>query len=458
MRVVCLSSWMRQGKSTGSGMSGSPSDGNLQPRLWRSQAVDGVIGSSKGAFTGRSQARTVTSPANCLLETWRSAHLWAESGTRSHASWATALASRECLLKAYATTSKGKHRGIRVKSVLAQWVAVLRSAHERECEAAVSCGPKSIYSGVVTTKVGSRPWFKLVGAGPARENGTSTRRSGKTPAPVATLRHVEQSTCYDKKKGTCSRQPGRAWREARTYSAAQASSPSHTGSSLIRAGADAFVNSMEHVDRLSRASQDAFDRVSEYCKDKPATSAAIAVAALTVSCAAWNLLPSRNSSSQRYKQKPGTFELSGGNIDSRQIKTEFEGYSKSYGSEAGAGITDRSNTSELVDKFYSLVTDIYEWGWGQSFHFSPLLPGKSVRESEAAHEARLAAIIGLRPGKNCLDVGCGVGGPMRTIAATSGGIVTGITINDYQVSRAEMHNKNVGIYVLASPLQACVLE
>ena len=41
-----------------------------------------------------------------------------------------------------------------------------------------------------------------------------------------------------------------------------------------------------------------------------------------------------------------------------------------------------------------MVTDVYEWGWGQSFHFSPLLPGKSVRESEAAHEARLAAIIG----------------------------------------------------------------
>lgn len=199
---------------------------------------------------------------------------------------------------------------------------------------------------------------------------------------------------------------------------------------------------MEQVERLSRSAQDAFDRASDYCRDKPATAAAIAVAALSVSCAAWSLIPSSNKKKQ-YKRKPGTFELSGGNISSKEIKTEFEGYSKSYGTEAGAGITDRSNTSELVDKFYSLVTDIYEWGWGQSFHFSPLLPGKSVRESEAAHEARLAAILGLRPGKNVLDVGCGVGGPMRTIASTSGGVVTGITINDYQVSRAEMHNANV---------------
>ncbi len=191
---------------------------------------------------------------------------------------------------------------------------------------------------------------------------------------------------------------------------------------------------MEHVHHLNRSAQDAFDRVSDQVRDKPAASAAIAVVALSVTAAAWTLIPSSNKSKQ-YKRKPGTFELSGGNIDSKQIKNEFDGYSKSYGTEAGSGITDRSNTSELVDKFYSLVTDIYEWGWGQSFHFSPLLPGKSVRESEAAHEARLAAIIGLRPGKNVLDVGCGVGGPMRTIASTSGGLVTGITINDYQVSR-----------------------
>ena len=34
--------------------------------------------------------------------------------------------------------------------------------------------------------------------------------------------------------------------------------------------------------------------------------------------------------------------------------------------------------AELVDTFYNLVTDVYEWGWGQSFHFSPLLPGNTI--------------------------------------------------------------------------------
>ena len=79
----------------------------------------------------------------------------------------------------------------------------------------------------------------------------------------------------------------------------------------------------------------------------------------------------------------------------------------------------------------------------QSFHFSPRLPGKDWASSEAAHEARLAALLKLGPGKKCLDVGCGVGGPMRTIASTSGAEVTGITINGYQVSRAKHHNEKV---------------
>lgn len=84
-----------------------------------------------------------------------------------------------------------------------------------------------------------------------------------------------------------------------------------------------------------------------------------------------------------------------------------------------------------------------EWGWGTSFHFSPLLPGKTVAASEAAHEARIGALLGLGPGKKALDAGCGVGGPMRTIASCTGAHVVGLTINDYQVERATYHNRKV---------------
>jgi len=44
------------------------------------------------------------------------------------------------------------------------------------------------------------------------------------------------------------------------------------------------------------------------------------------------------------------------------------------------------------------------------------------------------------PGQKVLDVGCGVGGPMRIIAASTGARVTGITISEYQVGRCRQLN------------------
>mmetsp|Transcript_31415 Transcript_31415/g.57040 ORF Transcript_31415/g.57040 Transcript_31415/m.57040 type:complete len:382 (-) Transcript_31415:444-1589(-) len=158
------------------------------------------------------------------------------------------------------------------------------------------------------------------------------------------------------------------------------------------------------------------------------------------------------------KLKPSASQLTGGSISSKAVKQEFKDYSDSYSSEAGVGITDRSKTVHLVDIFYSLVTDIYEWGWGQSFHFSPRLPHKDIKASEAAHEARIAATLGLKPGMKALDVGCGVGGPMRTIASTSGAKVTGITINQYQVDRANFLNKAQGVDSLAEVVRGDFLN
>ncbi|XP_042403337.1 24-methylenesterol C-methyltransferase 2-like [Zingiber officinale] len=107
--------------------------------------------------------------------------------------------------------------------------------------------------------------------------------------------------------------------------------------------------------------------------------------------------------------------------------------------------SDDDKVPAFVDTFYNLVTDIYEWGWGQSFHFSPSLPGLSHREATRKHEERAADLIAARPGQRIVDVGCGVGGPMRAIASHSGAHVVGITINEYQVGRASAHNRKAGL-------------
>lgn len=66
-------------------------------------------------------------------------------------------------------------------------------------------------------------------------------------------------------------------------------------------------------------------------------------------------------------------------------------------------------------------------------------------ESIKRAEYFLAAKILLGEGKKALDVGCGVGGPMRNMAIFSGGSIVGITINQYQVNIGNKYNENAGL-------------
>jgi sterol 24-C-methyltransferase len=90
---------------------------------------------------------------------------------------------------------------------------------------------------------------------------------------------------------------------------------------------------------------------------------------------------------------------------------------------------------ELVTSYYDLATQFYEFGWGQSFHFAPRHRGEAFAASLARHEFYLAHVLRLGPGMQVLDVGCGIGGPMRAIARFSGADITGVNNNAYQVRR-----------------------
>jgi len=97
----------------------------------------------------------------------------------------------------------------------------------------------------------------------------------------------------------------------------------------------------------------------------------------------------------------------------------------------------------FVNHFYDLVTDFYEFGWGQSFHFAPRRRGESFKASLLRHQHFLADRLSLESGMQVLDVGCGVGGPMGNLARRSGASFVGINNNAYQIERAKIHTKDV---------------
>lgn len=107
----------------------------------------------------------------------------------------------------------------------------------------------------------------------------------------------------------------------------------------------------------------------------------------------------------------------------------------------------------MVKVFYDLITDFYEYGWGQSFHFAPTMNGASFKESIAAHQHFLGEAIGLRPGMKVLDVGCGVGGPQRSIAKKFGASIVGLNISAYQVEKCIKYSREAGLDHLCSVLQ-----
>ncbi|XP_061996534.1 cycloartenol-C-24-methyltransferase isoform X2 [Rosa rugosa] len=120
----------------------------------------------------------------------------------------------------------------------------------------------------------------------------------------------------------------------------------------------------------------------------------------------------------------------------------YEKYHVCYGGEEEAR---KSNYTDMVNKYYDLVTSFYEYGWGESFHFAPRWKGESLRESIKRHEHFLALQLGLKPGQKVLDVGCGIGGPLREIARFSSTSITGLNNNEYQITRGKELNRIVGI-------------
>lgn len=104
-----------------------------------------------------------------------------------------------------------------------------------------------------------------------------------------------------------------------------------------------------------------------------------------------------------------------------------------------------SEYTSVVNGYYDGATDLYEYGWGQNFHFARYYPGEAFMQAIARHEHYLAHQMGLKPKMRVLDVGCGVGGPAREIARFADVNIVGLNNNEYQIQRARKYTEKAGL-------------
>jgi sterol 24-C-methyltransferase len=98
---------------------------------------------------------------------------------------------------------------------------------------------------------------------------------------------------------------------------------------------------------------------------------------------------------------------------------------------------DEANNKKAAERYFTLITDFFEYGWGDAFHMAPLKPGWSFARSMAEVEKHFGQLVGMKPGSKVADLGMGIGGPMRRLVEFTGAHISGVTICQYQVNRAK---------------------
>ena len=141
------------------------------------------------------------------------------------------------------------------------------------------------------------------------------------------------------------------------------------------------------------------------------------------------------------------------------VASTARSYERDFGRDEAEGLERRKRQyKDLTNKYYDLVTDLFEYGWGKSFHFAPRAPNESFADSLARHERNMADRLALKPGMRVADLGCGVGGPLREIARFSGATIVGVNNNAYQLERARKLTDEAGLGHLAEFLKCDFMQ
>ncbi len=135
---------------------------------------------------------------------------------------------------------------------------------------------------------------------------------------------------------------------------------------------------------------------------------------------------------------------------SRDLKTAYRGSNVARRVERFDGWTDRAlsknaargaySHAETVQEYYNLCNEFMVFGWGESLHFAPLKPGESLSDAKIGHQRSMIAKLELKEGMTVVDVGCGIGGPMRQVAREAGVRVVGVNNSEIQLQKARLLN------------------
>ena len=142
---------------------------------------------------------------------------------------------------------------------------------------------------------------------------------------------------------------------------------------------------------------------------------------------------------------PTNFMRSRANEENSDVQKMAATYQQRFDGATANPEARKESATSLVNEYYDLVTDFYEFGWGQSFHFAPRYSGETFFESLSRHEYFLAARGHFKDSDHLIDIGCGVGGPLRNMVRFTGAKVTGINNNAYQIRRAKRYDMSHGL-------------
>ena len=101
--------------------------------------------------------------------------------------------------------------------------------------------------------------------------------------------------------------------------------------------------------------------------------------------------------------------------------------------------------AETVSEYYNLCSDFMIFGWGESLHFAPLSLRESLEDSKIRHQRLMIAKLKLSQGMTVVDVGCGIGGPMRRVVREAGVKVVGVNSSEIQLDKARSLNAEAGL-------------